>query len=50
MNKNKKAVDEEANQDEKPDPLKPILKKLALDTNSVLDEEAAIHVDRKSVV
>lgn len=49
MNKNKKAVDEEANQDEKPDPLKPILKKLALDTNSVLDEEAAIHVKNEAL-
>ena len=49
MNRNKKADDEQEQQDTQQDFLKPILKKLALDTNSVLDEEAAIHVKNEAL-
>lgn len=49
MSKSKK-TSEETEQDEKQnDFLRPILKKLSLDPNAVLDEEAAIHVKNEAL-
>ena len=49
MKQGKQKVADEAQENEKKDYLKPILKKLSLEENQELDEEAAIHVKNEAL-
>lgn len=49
MNKSKKTTEENEQDEKQNDFLRPILKKLSLDPNAVLDEEAAIHVKNEAL-
>lgn len=49
LNKSKKTSDEQEEDDKGQDFLRPILKKLSISADAVLDEEAAIHVKNEAL-